>query len=213
MIRRLSKLLLLAPLLYLAAGAVGGSIPRNAGWEEPADGVTIFIATNGVHSGVIVPAMSADMDWRTIVKPSHLADPRYAGRWLWFGWGDRDFYLNTPSWADVSVLTVLRAGLGSGETLVHVDHLQQPFDDARPVTITRDQYRRLVAGLRATLAPTPDGRATPIPGYAAWDVFYPARGRYSAITTCNAWTGQLLADAGVKVGMWTPFSATVMQWF
>lgn len=213
MIRRLSTLLLLAPLLYLAVGALAGSLPRNAGWQEPADGVTIFVATNGVHSGVIVPAVSADMDWRAIVKPSHLADPRYAGQWLWFGWGDRDFYLNTPTWADVSPLTVLRAGIGSGATLVHVDHLQQPFDDARPVTITRDQYRRLVAGLRATFALTPDGRATPIPGYAAWDVFYPARGRYSAVMTCNAWTGRLLGDAGVKVGMWTPLSATVMQWF
>lgn len=213
MIRRLLVALLLAPWLYLAAGAVGGSIPRNRGWQEPADGVTIFVATNGIHTGVVVPSVSTEMDWRTIVAPSHLADPHDAGQWLWFGWGDRDFYLNTPSWRDVSPLTVLRAGFGSGETLIHVDHLQAPFHDARPVTISRAQYRRLVAGLRASFALTPDGRATPIRGYTGQDIFYPARGRYSAITTCNAWTGGLLADAGVTMGLWTPFSATVMQWF
>lgn len=210
---RLLAALALAPLLYLAAGAVGGAIPRNPGWVAPDDGITIFVATNGVHSGIVVPAVGPDMDWRTIVRPSHLADPRSAGQWLWFGWGDRDFYLNTPRWADLSPATVLRAAIGSDATLIHVDHLAAPYDDARPLRISRDQYRRLVAGLRGSFALAPDGRAVPIRGYGAWDVFYPARGRYSAIATCNAWTGRLLGDAGVRVGVWTPFSATVMQWF
>jgi uncharacterized protein (TIGR02117 family) len=210
---RLLAALALAPLLYLGAGAVGGAIPRNAAWVEPDDGVTIFVATNGIHSGVVLPAITADMDWRTIVRPSHLADPRAAGQWLWFGWGDRDFYLNTPTWAELSAATVLRAAIGSDATLIHVDHLAAPYDDARPVRLSRDQYRRLVAGLRASFDLRPDGTAVPIRGYGAWDVFYPARGRYSAFTTCNAWTGRLLGDAGVRVGAWTPFSATVMQWF
>jgi len=212
---RVLKAILLLPLLYLAAGAVGGSIPAGGAEAAPAeaDAVTVYVATNGVHTGVLVPASGYGVDWRELVRAEHLPDPRYAGRWLWFGWGDRDFYLNTPTWGEVSPLTVLKAANGSGDTLVHVDHLQTPYEDARPVRISRAQYQRLTAGLRASFALEPDGRAAPIRGYGPADVFYPARGRYSALTTCNAWTGRLLAEAGVRVGWWTPFSATVMQWF
>ena len=50
-------------------------------------------------------------------------------------------------------------------------------------------------------------------GYGPDDVFYDARGTYSAIGTCNEWTGRALRHAGVRVGAWTPFPATVMGWF
>jgi uncharacterized protein (TIGR02117 family) len=151
---------------------------------------------------------TAEHDWSGLVRPEHIRDPRYAGRYLWFGWGERDFYLNTPTWAEVSPLTVLRAAVGSGRTLVHVDHLLEPYADGRPVRLSPAQYARLVRAIRAQFA-----GGQPIPGYDVADVFYLARGRYDAVRTCNWWTGELLAEAGVRVGAWTPFSATVMQWF
>lgn len=205
---RFVRVLLLLPFFYLAAGAIGGAIPRNPHWEEADRGVTIWVATNGVHSGLILPTRTAEHDWSSLLRPDHLRDPRYAGRYLWFGWGERDFYLNTPSWAEVSPRTILRAAIGSDHSLVHVDHLLEPWPDARPVRLSPDQYAKLVTAIRASFA-----SAQPIPGYDVADVFYPARGRYDAVRTCNWWTGRLLAQAGVKVGAWTPFSATVMQWF
>lgn len=209
MARALAALLLL-PLLYLVAGAVGGAIPINSGWREAEDGVTVYVATNGVHTGLILPTRTGGVDWSPLVRPEHLADPRYAGHWLWFGWGDRDFYLNTPTWAQVSPRTALRALIGSDATLIHVDHLLEPWPDATPVRLTPAQYRRLTAGIRGSFDLT---RAQPIRGYDVADVFYPARGHYDALRTCNWWTGRMLGEAGVRVGVWTPFSATVMQWF
>ena len=50
------------------------------------------------------------------------------------------------------------------------------------------------------------------PGYGAQDVFYSARGRYSAGNTCNQWTSDTLAAAGVRTGWWTPFAGGVMKW-
>ncbi len=204
------KILLMLPLLYLAAGAIGGAIPRNPGWREAEAGVTIYVATNGFHTGLVLPTRAAGHDWSPLVRPDHIRDPRYAGRWLWFGWGERDFYLNTPTWAQVRPHTVVRAAIGSGDTLMHVDHLLSPWPEARPVRLSHEQYRRLVAGIRASFDPT---RPQPIAGYDVADAFYPARGRYDGVRTCNWWTGRMLADAGVRVGAWTPFSATVMQWF
>jgi uncharacterized protein (TIGR02117 family) len=207
---RLLKSLLLLPLLYLAAGAIGGAIPRNAGWREAADGVTIYVATNGIHTGLILPTRTPEHDWSPLVRPEHIRDPRYAGRYLWFGWGEAEFYLNTPTWAEVSPRTVLYAATGSDQTLVHVDHLLRPWSDARPIRLSRAEYRALVQAVRGSFDLS---RAQPLPGYDVADVFYPARGRYDAIRTCNWWTAEMLAQAGVRVGAWTPFSATVMQWF
>jgi hypothetical protein len=41
-------------------------------------------------------------------------------------------------------------------------------------------------------------------------MFYEANGPYSAFYTCNSWTGEALRAAGVKTGLWTPLSQSVM---
>jgi uncharacterized protein (TIGR02117 family) len=199
--------------LYVLAGVVGGMLPANGDWRPATPGdVTVWVESNGIHTGIIVPKVAAGIDWRGLARPEHLADPRYA-RWshLSFGWGERTFYLETPSWWDVRPATVLAAAIGSGRTLMHVDHLPRPRpgDGARPIRLSAGEYRRLAAYIRASFA----GRPAPIRGYGANDVFYEARGRYSAFRTCNAWTGSALRTAGVRVGRWTPFPDTVMWWF
>lgn len=184
-------LVLLVPLgLYLAAAAILGRIPVNTGWTEPADGITIFVQTNGVHTGIVLPDGP--------------------GRWRAFGWGDRDFYLNTPTWADVRPSTVVAALAGSGQTLVHVDRLGpfRPDENWRPLRLRPAEYARLRTTIAATLMP--GGRA--IPGYGPDDSFYPARGHYSAFVTCNVWVSRGLASAGVRTGLWTPFESDVMRW-
>jgi len=197
---------------YGLAALIGGMIPANANWRAPATGVTIYVETNGVHTGIVMPKVAAGVDWRGLLRPEHLADPRYAAYdHAAFGWGERAFYLETPTWADVRPLTVLKAALGSDRTLVHVDHLPRPRigEDVRALVLRPAEYRRLAAFLRASFA----GRPGHLRGYADHDVFYDARGRYDAIRTCNAWTGDALRHAGVRVGAWTPFSSSVMRWF
>lgn len=197
---------------YATAGLVGGAIPANIGWREPADGIRIQVATNGVHTGLIVPLVSAGIDWRDLVRPEDLADPRYAAYdSIEIGWGERAFYLETPTWADVKLRTVLSAAFGSDRTVMHVDHLPFPAPgaDSRVVTLRPEEYRRLAAFIRASFG----ARGWHRTGYFGNDAFYQARGRYSALQTCNSWTGDALRHAGVRVGAWTPFSVTVMGWF
>jgi hypothetical protein len=47
---------ILAVGLYLFAALIGGLIPVNSGWQEPEQGVTIYIANNGVHADLVLPA-------------------------------------------------------------------------------------------------------------------------------------------------------------
>jgi uncharacterized protein (TIGR02117 family) len=198
-------------LAYAAAGLVGGSIPTNRGWRAPAQGVRIYVEDNGVHTGITVPVDAAGVSWDDLVRPEHFRDPRYAAhRWRSFGWGDRDFYLNTSTWGELQPQLVLRAAIGSDATLIHVDALPEPRlgRGVRSILLTPDQYRRLAAHIRASFAERPGHQF----GYGSYDAFYTARGRYSAIRTCNAWTGDALRSAGVRMGAWTPFPVTVMAW-
>ena len=49
-------------------------------------------------------------------------------------------------------------------------------------------------------------------GYGPQDVFYDAPGTYTVANTCNQWTSDTLAAAGVRTGWWTPFAGGVMKW-
>ena len=78
------------------------------------------------------------------------------------------------------------------------------------MTITREQYRKLIA----SIAPFVQSQTAqqPIPGYTAYDVFYETPGTYTAFMTCNQWTADRLADAGIKTALWSPFAGGVMQY-
>ena len=208
--RRLTAALLAPAGVYFAAAGVLSHIPANPNWRAPADGVTIYLASNGVHTGIVVPVSAAGIDWRKQVRPSDLPDPARAGKWLLFGWGDRDFYLTTPTWRDVRPATVLSALIGSGHTLVHVDHFDDFYPDAdmRPLRLTSEEYGRLARFIEESFAENGDA----IPGYGSRDVFYTGAGRYSALRTCNVWTGDALKAAGVRTAVWSPFSGGIMRW-
>jgi uncharacterized protein (TIGR02117 family) len=131
---------------YAVAGLVGGSIPSNRDWRAPAGGVHIFVESNGVHTGIIVPKVAAGVDWRGVARAEDLRDPRFgAFDHVSFGWGEKTFYLETPTWADVKLRTVVASAVGSDRTLMHVDHLPRPRagDGPREVVVTPAQYRRL----------------------------------------------------------------------
>lgn len=198
---------------YGVAGAIGGALPANRGWHPPEQsGVRIYLESNGIHVGLVLPKVAAGVDWRGIMPGADLADPRYAGYdYVAIGWGERAFYLQTATWADLKWRTVLAAAIGSDATVMHVEHVPAPpvGETVRSILLRPDEYRRLATYIGASLSPN----RTVYPGYGANDVFYTARGHYSAVRTCNAWTGDGLRQAGVRVGRWTPFSATVMQWF
>ena len=204
--------LALALGVFMLAGWIGSSLPRNADWQEADEGVEIFVETNGVHTALILPAQTATKDWYAHFPPSHISDAGQPYTHLSISWGEREVFLNTPEWSDLSPMTVLRiAGIG-GEGMIHVYHYVRPApgDWARPVTLSEAQYARLVAEIEGSLPP-PGARR--YPGYGGTDVFYETGGRYTPANTCNQWTSDMLAAAGVKVGRWTPLAGGVTKWF
>lgn len=197
---------------YAAAALAGTLVPVNGAWQPPERGVRIFVEDNGVHTGIVVPAVAAGFDWRGVVRPQDIADPRHTAHgWIAFGWGDAGFYRNTPRWADLRPATALGAIFGGGPTVLHVEHIGRPTRSARvrSLLLRPAEYRRLAGYIRASFA---EGPPASVHGYGAHDAFYAARGRYGVFRTCNEWTGGALRHAGVRMGAWTPLPPSVLFW-
>lgn len=210
-LRRIALAVIALTALYALAGWIGSSIPRNQDWREPRDGITIMVETNGIHTSLVMPAVTPEIDWRKIFPPADLAEPAHPFTHVSVSWGEREVFLNTPTWWDLKPSTVLRIiGVG-GEGILHVSWYVRPAPDRdiRPLRLSRTQYRALT---RSILAQIPRTGMKRHPGYGPRDVFYESGGSYTAVRTCNQWTGDRLAESGVRIGRWTPFAGGVMKW-
>ena len=203
--------LMLAIGAFMAVAWIGSSIPRNADWQEPAEGVQILVGTNGVHTELILPATTREADWTARFPPGDTRAPLRPYTHVAISWGEREGFLNTPEWKDLSPLTVLRILGFGGEGLMHVAWYVRPApsQDYRPMRITREEYAALVQAIERHI---PRGPLPAHPGYYDNDVFYETGGRYTFRRTCNQWTSDALAEAGIKTGWWTPFAGGVMKW-
>ena len=197
--------------LFLLSAWIGSAIPRNSGWIEPDRGVEIMIETNGVHTAIVMPLVSPQKDWRPDFPTADLGAPYRPYTHVSVSWGEREVFLNTPTWGDITLSTIAGAVV-SGDSLLHVAHYVRPAPgaDLRPLLVTETQYARLVAAIEREVIP-PQERET-YPGYFDNDVFYDAPGTYHLGNTCNQWTSDTLALAGIRIGLWTPLAGGVMRW-
>ena len=212
--RRLLLALAAIPLAYLGAALLGSLIPVNGDWREPDDGLTIYLADNGVHADLILPVRVAGLDWAPLVPRSDMADARADMDWIAFGAGERRVYLDTPTWADMSLRTAWAATTG-GSRVIHAEYTSDPSYAARAIRVTPEQYRRLWAAIRAEFRL--DGSGHPLridhPGYGPRDAFYDGIGRASALSTCNNWVAGRLRLAGVRVPVWSPVAQGLVWWY
>ena len=209
---RWAKRVLLVLLAYLVCVVIG-FIPVNNDFEPAEDGVTIYVASTAVHSDIIVPAKTETIDWRDHFEAKDFRAPRSPSH-VAIGWGDRGFYLDTPTWSDLKASTAINAMLLPSQTVMHVQFLT-PHESYVPVSITTEQYELLVDFIRGSFIADEDASFKPIGqsySYGRFDSFYEANGRYHAFNTCNCWTGRGLKKSGVRVGWFTPLSGTVL-WY
>lgn len=202
-------------VLYFGAAVVGALWPRNANFISAAQGVPIWVLAGPIHTDVIVPVKNEVFDWSTLVDAKDVKAPDPSLDHLAIGWGDRKFYLETKTWQDVKVRNVLSAFCGLDATAMHVQWCSgnpQLSARCRYLVLTAEQYKALCDFMLASFHRDGSSRAVRIdaPGYVDTDAFYEAEGRYSALRTCNTWTGNALAAGGARVGRWTPTTWGVM---
>jgi uncharacterized protein (TIGR02117 family) len=194
-------------VLYVVAAVALGLLPANRAVVPVADGVEIWVSASLFHADVIVPMNAAGVDWSGWCPPEAFGG---APAYIAFGWGDRDFYLETRTLADLRPLTALKAVSFSRDTVLHVVYVDDParWTDPRRVRLTPTAYRQLAAYIRASFRTGADGRPVkrPEPGYGARDAFWDAVGVYSPFETCNEWLATGLRRAGVRTGWWAPLA-------
>lgn len=209
---RSCQFFLLLLTLYLLIALVG-LIPVNNDFKPTADGVEIMVTSTAIHADLVLPIRNETVDWSQHLPPSEFAGDVSGATHVAFGWGNKEFYVDTPTWADVKVGTVFRALFWPSASCMHVSMCNEEGipAGAGKTTISPEQYRRLVDHVLGSFRRDPDGRFLLIAGgaYGSNDAFYHAHGSYHAINTCNWWAGQGLIAAGVRTGWFTPLPKTV----
>ena len=195
-------------LLYGTAAVALGLLPANRGWVAPRDGIELSIVSNGFHADLIVPMRAAGVDWSSWCPPEKFGGAPAAH--IGFGWGDKDFFVETRHWQDVRFATALKAVSFSRETALHVMYVDdvRGFPTRQRLVVTPEAYRLLADYIQATFRRDATGRsiARPEPGYGPRDAFFEATGTYSPLKTCNEWLAEGLRQAGLPTGWWAPFA-------
>jgi uncharacterized protein (TIGR02117 family) len=179
--------------------------------NEPRDGIAIYACDNGVHTDLTVPVAAAGIDWRVLFTQDVFTGPVESFDYIGIGWGSRDFYLNTPTWADLDIATAITSVLWD-ETVLHVEYRPQPVAGEKCGRWLVDEaaYLRIAAFIRDHLRVSQGHPVQAGPAYGDRDTFYVANGRYTIIETCNQWSGRALRLGGAPVAPWTPYSFLVL---
>lgn len=172
--------------------------------------MSIYILTNGVHTDIVVPVKSEQIDWSEEVRFTNTLSKDSTYNYIGFGWGNKDFYLNTPEWTDLKLNIALKATLGFGESAVHTTFFKNIMEGkhCKRIEISKEQYQRLIHYIEASFKRDDDKKVIFIPTNAVYgdsDSFYEGIGHYSMIHTCNSWTNAGLKSCGQKACLWTPF--------
>jgi len=195
----------------LMAIVVIGLIPVNNDFEPAVAGVEIFVTSNSVHAEIVVPVNHSVMNWREFFPDDDFSGDTSQATHAAIGWGDRSFFLETPTWSDLKFSTAFNAAFRPSETSVHVtmkDHVQTG-PSTRSVRISEEQYANLVKNLQQSLGRHHGAPVRLDASYGQRDMFYEATGSYHALNTCNSWCGRMLQSAGIRVGWSTPLPKTV----
>jgi uncharacterized protein (TIGR02117 family) len=156
------------------------------------------------------------MDWSKLVPYRNTTGQDSTAAWVGFGWGDKGFYLETPTWGDLTARVAINAVSGLGSSAMHATFHQQitEGDDCKKITLSAEQYTHLVAYIRQGFAYDPEGSTIHIGAqadYGLTDAFYDGVGSYNLFHTCNTWTNDALKAGGQKACWWTPFDVGIFR--
>jgi uncharacterized protein (TIGR02117 family) len=193
-----------------------GLIPVNNGHQPATSGINVYFISNAIHSDIVIPLDVGSSSWRSRFPAEHFRASIAHATHVAIGWGDRGFYLGTPSWADLRVSTAAKALFLPSSTCMHVTLTSPRFlhKSAQCMTLSEAEFERLQRFIETSFARSPSGERIRIPdaAYGLHDAFYAANGSYHAFNTCNCWVGRALRVAGVRVGWFTPLPKTPL-WY
>ncbi|WP_320815073.1 TIGR02117 family protein [Flavobacterium sp.] len=194
-------------LIYVLLVFIFSIIPINSADNNDSKEIEIYILTNGVHTDIVVPIKNDIKDWSREISYLHTKKKDSTMSHLAFGWGDRGFYLDTPTWADLKVSTALKATTGLSSSAMHVTFYKSLREDesCKKMKISAENYKKLMQYISASFLLDKQSKIQRIGNhsYGVSDVFYEAKGSYNLFYTCNSWANGALKAANQKAALWT----------
>lgn len=169
--------------------------------------VTTYVATNGVHLYIILPVNRVADE----ILENH--EVRSNTRYISFGWGDKEFYINTPKWSDLTLGTALTALFVKSPAALHLMNHNRKRDHWVELKICPAQLEELNEYISNYFQKDEGGysKVQNINGYSANDHFYLAKGNYTLYRTSNVWVNQALKEIQVETSLWSPFDFGVLH--
>ena len=200
---------LILPIAYLLVALVCSLVPISGHEGDEDKTHTLFFSTNGVHVDIILPV---DEMTTTLLKGLD-QDPN--DLYYSFGWGDRNFYLTTPTWSDLTVRNSMTSFIINTPSLMYVSRRYRKKSDWIQVKITDTQNEKLQAYLSATFQLDSNNEKMVLvgKGYHSKDNFYEAHGSYTCFSTCNSWVNNGLKQSDMSACLWTPFDFGILRWY
>lgn len=187
-------------LLYFILAFLLSIIPKNAELVDCAKKETVYLISNGIHLDIILNRNQIDTAFLKALKIPETV------KYVAFGWGDKGFYLQTKTWNDLKMSTLVNALFLKSESAMHVTSYDYKSENFVPLSLCPTQIEVLKTHIETSFLKTNTGKIIKVgEGYGKNDNFYNAKGSYNAIKTCNEWVNIGLKKANVKTSVWSPF--------
>lgn len=166
----------------------------------------LYITTTGIHLFIMLP--KENLDSQLLAQFSIPETVKFVS----FGWGDKEFYLNTPTWDDITLSTTFQALLWSSESIMQISYYNHKRTTWKAVNICPSQMNKINNYIMNSFKKTAQGKLVEVKtnGYGKNDFFYEATGSYTCFNTCNNWVNKALKNADIKTSIWSPFDFGVM---
>jgi uncharacterized protein (TIGR02117 family) len=205
--RKNSLLAIIAGVVFYLAGALLFSLlPTHPPQQNCLPEHEIFIASNGIHLDIIFPVEN--------IEPQLLQslDVLPGTLFIGFGWGDKEFYIKTPEWSDLTFPVAFKALFLKSKTAMHVTFYPCSFQSWKKLLLCSEQLKKLNRYVFNSFKKNNQGNLLKMDfeGYTMYDDFYDATGSFSIFHTCNVWVNVALKKIEVKTSVWSPFDFGIL---
>ncbi|MFB2894194.1 DUF2459 domain-containing protein [Aerosakkonemataceae cyanobacterium BLCC-F50] len=209
---------LLGKLSLLTLLAIGYFTPViNCDIAQEKCDFSVCVINDGMHINIVLPVSNSLVDWREFINISAIGKDATANyKYLTFGWGDRDFYIQTPTLAELNLITAVKAlFLPTPSTILVQGFAKLPQNrELKCVKVTKTDYLKLTQFIQNTFQFNSQNQPIRIAnGHLSSSGFYAANGSYSILRTCNNWAAEALRKADVDTPLWAGLSSAVMLHF
>ncbi|MGA1803967.1 TIGR02117 family protein [Rhizobium sp. HT1-10] len=209
MLSRLRRIVAIAIGLMACCVIAGILVPRPL-WQTPAvepKTHRILVLSNPIHTDIAIPVDDDVRKTFGFMKGAGLDVDLNGVGYVIFGWGGRAFYTETPTWAHLKTVPVLKS-LTLDRSVMHVElggEIPDGVPYATTVRIDEEGYQSVLGAIRQSFANSPaPPTALERGGYGPYDLFFEANGYFNVLSGCNSWTAAMLRQAGISTGWWAP---------